>query len=154
MFGCFVNLTPLRLRCDPARTFREWLPVMRKIVGETQARSGIHYEQLCGELRKRGVNPPEVGVIFSMSEHNAPLHFGGLELTWLNQHIENMPWGFNLVFDPHNEEHQCHAAFDARIYNPARVRVWLRRFMRFLDAASRSSDLSIGQLLAMSKKAV
>jgi amino acid adenylation domain-containing protein len=152
MFGNFVNLVTLRFRCDHTRTFNEWLSVVRKTVSETQSHSEIRYEQLCEELRKRNVNPPEIGIIFSVAEHSAPVRFGGLEMTWLDQHIERMPWGFCVVFDQHNEGQHCQATFDARIYNPARVKDWVGRFARLLDAAAHNPDLSIGKLLAMSKK--
>jgi hypothetical protein len=151
MFGDFVNLATLQLRCDHARTFREWLSVVRKMVGETQAHSEIPYERLCEELRKRGVKPPKIGVIFSVSEHTAPVRFAGLELTWLDRHIENMPWGFCMAFDQHHEEAGCRLSFDARIYNPGRVRNWLNRFMRLLNAVSVNPDLPVGKLLAVSK---
>jgi amino acid adenylation domain-containing protein len=153
MFGDFVNLATLRLRCDHAQTFREWLSVVQKTVGETQAHSEIPYERLCEELRRRGVNPPEIRVIFSVREHTAPVHFGGLELTWLDRRIENMPWGFCVAFDQHNEEARCRLSFDARIYNPMRVRKWLDRFVRLLNAVSDNPDLPVGKLLAMSKTA-
>ncbi len=57
-----------------------------------------------------------------------------------------MPWGFSVAFDPHNEERRCRAAFDARLHDPARVRAWLGRFERFLDAASREPDLPMARL--------
>jgi hypothetical protein len=151
IFGDFVNVATLRLRCDHAQTFREWLSAVKKMVGETQAHSEIPYERLCEELRSRGVNPPEIGVIFSVSEHTAPVRFAGLELTWLDRRIENMPWGFCLAFDQHNEQDRCRLSFDARIYNPIRVRNWLDRFVRLLNAVSDNPDLPVGKLLAMSR---
>ena len=151
MFGYFVNLAMLCLRCDHALTFREWLSAVRKTVGETQAHAEIPHEQLREELRKRGVNLPEIRAIFSVASH-APVHFGGLELTWLDRRFESMPWGFCLTFDQHNEEHRCRVTFDARIYNPARVKDWVGQFVRLLDAVAHNPGLPVGKLLAMSKQ--
>jgi hypothetical protein len=67
------------------------------------------------------------------------------------RHVEGMPWGFCLKTDRYNEANGCRATFDARIYNPTRVRKWLRRFARVLDIASENPDLPIGKILAASK---
>ena len=149
MFGDFVNPVTLRLQCDQTRTFREWLAVTRKLLGETQARSEISYEQLCVELQQRGVHLPETPIIFSVSDHTAPVRFGGLEIEWLDRHTSGMPWGFQLNFNQHHEEHCCLVSFNAYVYHPARVQAWISWLVRFLDAASQNPDLPLGHLLAM-----
>ncbi len=151
MFGDFANLATLRLRCDPAQTFRAWLFQVRELIGEIQLHSEIPYEQLCEELRKVNVAPPAINVIFSVTEHTVPLRFGGLVVEWLDRPVRNMPWGFCLAFDRHNEERRCRLTFDARIHNPNRVRDWLDQFLRLLAAVSNHPHLSIGELLAMSE---
>jgi hypothetical protein len=65
--------------------------------------------------------------------------------------MEGMPWGFCVTMDQHNEEHGCRVTFDARIYDPARVRKWVDQFVRFLNAASEHPDLPLAKLLAMAK---
>ncbi|HTX22556.1 MAG TPA: condensation domain-containing protein [Candidatus Aquilonibacter sp.] len=152
MFGYFVNLATLNLQCDHARTFREWLSTVRKLVGEVQARAEIPCDQLYEELRRQGANPSEIGIIFSIGAHTAPVRFGGLELTWLDRRMEAMPWGFCVTLDQHDEEHRCRAAFDARIYNPARVRKWIKRFVRLVEAIAANPDRSVGELLSAASR--
>jgi amino acid adenylation domain-containing protein len=140
MFGFFVNLATLRLNCNLRRTFREWVGVVRKIVGEIQARAEIPYEQLVEELQCGGVTPPEVRLIFGVSDLHAETNFAGIKITWQERRMENMPWGFTLTFDQHREETRCRAAFDARVCDPALVRRTIERFARFLDEVSRNPD--------------
>ncbi|HUB87951.1 MAG TPA: condensation domain-containing protein, partial [Verrucomicrobiae bacterium] len=152
MIGYFVNLVTLRLRCDLARPFREWLSVVQKIAGEAQAHAEIPYDQLCEELRRQGTKPPEFTIIFSVATHTAPVHFGGLELAWQNRLMATMHWGFCVTLNQHDEENLCRAAFDARIYNPAGVRKWLNRYAQLLEAIAANPDRSVGELLAASRK--
>ncbi|HMD54551.1 MAG TPA: condensation domain-containing protein, partial [Phycisphaerae bacterium] len=151
MFGFFANMAMLRLNCKPTQTFLEWVHVVRKMVGETQARSDIPYEQLCEELRKQGVHPPKICAIFSVSIHTAPVRFGGLVLTWHERCLAGMPWGFITALDQYNENHRCRTTFDARIYNPVLVRAFTEKYVRLLDAASYNPNLTITELLAISK---
>ncbi len=150
MFGFFVNLVTLRLRCDLTCTFRAWVSTVRQAVAETEARCKIPYERLCGELKKQGLNPPEIRATFSVSDHTAPVRFGDVELTWLERPKESMPWGFVLTFDQHNEHDRCRAAFDATIYDPQGVRNFLSRFLQFLDAVSHDPDRNLSHLRATS----
>jgi amino acid adenylation domain-containing protein len=151
MFGFFANPTALRLGCDLNRTFREWLAEVRKVVIETQARAEIPYDELCQELHKVGVKPLKFELIFGVSDHTAPVRFGGVELTWLERRMEAMPSSFTLTFDQHNEDHRCWAAFDAHIYDPARVRTFIGRLVRLLEVTSCHSTLPVATLVAMSE---
>ncbi len=151
MIGFFANLATLRLRCDQTQTFGAWVSALRRTVNETQARSEIPYEQLCEELRKEDLSPPEIRAIFSVSEQTGNMRIGGLELSWLDRRMETMPWGFTLNFDRNDENRRCRADFDARIYDPDRVRAFIGRLVRFLDTASLHPDLSLFQLLEMSR---
>ena len=151
MIGCFANLATLRLRCDRTQTFGAWVSALRRTVHETQARSEIPYEQLCEELRKDDLSPPEIRAIIGVSEQTGNMRLGGLELSWLDRRMETMPWGFTLNFDRSDENRRCRADFDARIYDPDRVRAFIGRLVRFLDAASFDPDLSLLQLLEMGR---
>jgi hypothetical protein len=127
--------------------------VVRSVTGEVPAHCSIPYDQLCDELRKGGVTPPEIRAIFSVSDHTAPLRLGEVELTWLERRPATMPWGFTLQFDQSDEAHRCLALFDARLYDPRRVRDWLDLFARFLDAASCQPDRPVPELLARCERA-
>ena len=149
MFGFFANPTALRLHCDLNRTFREWLTEVREVVIETQAHAEIPHDELCRELRKAGVKPLKFDLMVGVSDHTAPVRFGGIELTWLERRMEAMPTGFTLTFDQHNEGHRCWTAFDARIYDPAQVRDFITRLVRLLDAVSHNPKLPVAKLIAM-----
>ena len=158
MFGYFANLVPLQLPWDPTQPFHRWLATVRTLVGDMQAHSMMPYEQLCDAVRQRGVTPPAIHAIFSVAEHTIPVRFDGLELTWydpgIGPHMATMPWGFSVVCDQHQEDRRCSVTFDAHLYDPVQVRVFINRFVRLLDAASRHPDWPLATLLAMSKTAV
>jgi amino acid adenylation domain-containing protein len=152
MFGDFVNLAMLRLKCDPAQTFRDWLQSVQQAVHETHVHSEIPYEQLCLDLRRRGVALPATQITFSIAEHTAPVKFGGLEI--ISHHgkkIEFMPWGFSLYFDQHNETANC-VIFNAKIFHPARVQKWTEQFARFLEEISQHPNLPVKKLLALTSQ--
>ncbi len=146
MFGFFINLATLRFRYQPRKSFREWLSIVRATVVETEARSEIPYEQLCHELRQKGVIPPDIQVIFGISRSGNVHKLADLELTSLDRYYESMPWGFTLNFDEHDEEHSCRVTFDAGIYDPAGVRGLIDRFRRLLDAVTCNPDVVLEDL--------
>jgi len=150
MLGFFANLVPLRFRRDPAKSFREWLSVVRATMMEVSSRSEIPYEQLCSELRKSNVTPPEITVIFNTPNIRDALSFASLEATTLPRYIEGMPWGFRVNLDDRNEESGCTVNFDANRYDPEGVRRFIERFKRLLDHVSREPDLTVARLLAKS----
>jgi amino acid adenylation domain-containing protein len=145
MFGFFSNLTTLRLNCDLRQTYRQWISVVRKMVAETQARAEIPYEQLVEELQRQRVKPPEVRLIFGISDHHAPVYFGDTKLTWIERRMESMPWGFTISFDQHNEETRCRASFDAHLYDPDLVRKMIDQYLRFLDVVSQNPDTPMAE---------
>jgi acyl-coenzyme A synthetase/AMP-(fatty) acid ligase/acyl carrier protein len=151
MLGDFSNTVALRMQCDPDQTFRNWIGKVREHVGDAQERAEIPHERLRAEMTKRGVKPPDIRVVFNVWEHTMPVRFAGIEMRLQGRHVEGMPWGFCLTTDRYNETNGCRASFDARIYSPARVRKWVRRFARVLDNASENPDLPIGKILAASK---
>jgi hypothetical protein len=157
MFGYFAQLVPLQLPWDPTQPFHRWLATVRTRVSAMQAHSGLPYEQVCEAVRQRGLTPPAIRAIFSVAEHTVPAQFGGLELTWydpgIGPHMTTMPWGFSVVCDQHQEDRRCSVTFDAHLYDPAQVRVFINRFVRLLDAASRHPTWPLATLLAMSATA-
>ena len=151
MIGFFANLATLWVRFDRTLSFRAWVARAARSVGEAQARGRVPYELLCASLRREGTIPPEIRAIFNVSEQPGNMHFGGLELSWLDRRMETMPWGFSLTLDRYSEDRRCRADFDARIYDPERVRAFIARFLRFLEAASIDPDSGLVELLRMTK---
>jgi amino acid adenylation domain-containing protein len=152
MFGFFSNLITVRVGSNPTISFRDWIYAVGRRVNLARARGDIPYEHLCEELRIRGQVPPEIRAICGISDNTESSGFGGLDVTWLDRRMESMPWGFSLTFDPHNEQERCRVDFDATIYEPAGVRAFIDRLIRFLDAASCHPDLSVERLLAMTSR--
>jgi len=149
MIGPFANLATLRLRCDPQRSFREWLDSVRTAVVETEAHCELPYEELRKALHAKGIKLPDIQLIFSAFHRNRRA-FADLTLAGSDWRMETMPWGFSVNFDESDEGHDCDVAFDARHYDPAGVHTFVDRFRRLLDAGSRQPALPIGELLAMS----
>jgi acyl carrier protein len=148
MFGFFANLATLCLRCGLDSTFRQWVAEVRTEIGEIQGRTEIPYEQLCEELRRQGVNPPEIRLIFGVTDRTATVRLGDAELSWLEARMETMPWGFTVSLDQSNEQEVCRVTFDARLYDPQGVQALVERFGLFLAAAVSHPDGKLSQLLA------
>jgi aryl carrier-like protein len=153
LFGYFANLAALRLQCRPHRSFRQWVADVRAAVGDIQARSEIPYEQLGEELRRQGVNVPEIRAIFGVSDRSAVTRLGSAELTWLDRRTENMPWGFTFMLDHFEGRESCRVTFDARLYDPPRVHDLVARFGRYLAAAAAAPDMPLNQLGGAARKA-
>ena len=58
-----------------------------------------------------------------------------------------VPGGFCVTFDQHNEATHCRVVFDPGRYDPLRVREFVDRYLRLLDALSSKPDLPIRQLI-------
>ncbi len=149
MFGFFSNPVALRLRCDEALSFRQWLRDVRRVINETQAQAWLPYDELCEEFLKDGVTPPEFKMIAKVGNRRDPRSLHEVELDWPAR-VENlvMPWGFTLTFSRKGTGEECQANFNARIYDPVGAGDMLDCFVRLLDVASRRPDDALGTLLA------
>jgi hypothetical protein len=150
MLGYFTNLTTYRFDWRAERSFLDWLSLVRSGALEAERLTEIPYELLRQELRSRNVVLPPIQVLFHMSTHRLNLRFAGLRLTPMRRCEPFMPWGFTMAHDANDEERDCRVTFDARIYDPPGVRVFVARYKRLLDAVSRHPDRSLQELLAMS----
>jgi amino acid adenylation domain-containing protein len=147
IFGFFVNMAILRIRYEPKKSFREWLPAVRDTVLEAEAHSGIPYENLRDELLKQGVKPPDINVIFHVSRNRSSFEFGDLTFDWMDQHFDTMPWGFVMNPSDNDDRHGCRTLFDANLYDPAAVRDLVERYKHLLDAISCNPDETMEKLL-------
>lgn len=150
MFGFFANRITLRFSAAPQSTFRQWVGAVRDTVIQAQAHSDIPYDQLCAALQARGIKPPAAKFMFGISNHHYPRRFAGLDFIWRDRHAAFMPWGFNVRFDPKDEEHNCRTTFDTRLYDPPSVRAAMNRYTRFVENASRFPDEPLDQILLLS----
>jgi hypothetical protein len=149
LIGCFVNLVALRLQCDPARLFSDWLSEVRSLVAAAKARCEIPHQEISNVVQGLGGAPPELQLIFHapMEMRRVDMQFADLELVGSDLHTRTrMPWGFSIEL--HKSDLQiCRAYFNAETYDPAGVRAFLRRLCELLDALARHPDESIGNLV-------
>ena len=146
MIGLFANVTMIVLRCDWGLSFAEWLLVVRQRVLEVLSHSEMPNAVLNAEMKRRNVFIPPIPVSLSVMKTESPLAFGGLELSSGDR---SMPEGkgLRIGIDPRDEQHS--ALFDARIFDPARLKEMIESYRRLLDVASRHPDYSLQELLRM-----
>ena len=147
VIGDFGNLVTMPLRYEAAATFREFIRTVHRDSIATSAHGDVPYELLCGELRSRGVSPPEIHVMFYAAEQTSAMRLGKVEMTWIRRASPVMPWGFSMFMDKQNEDRFCQTMFDANLYERDAVRRFIGRFQSLLDVASRHPDRTVGQLL-------
>jgi non-ribosomal peptide synthetase component F len=150
MVGFFVNLITLRLRCSSGMSFLDLLSAVREQVATSEAHGVIPYEHVRKELTERGMQPPDIQVIFHVSRHRAAARLGDAKLDRLPDQFGTMPWGFTVNLDEYNEAQDCRVMFDAGRHDPSRVRAFIDHYRRLLDAVSRQPDLPIATLVGMS----
>ena len=150
VIGDFSNILTLRFRYDPTKSFADWLSIVREQVMHAEANSAIPYEELCDGLRQGGIDPPNIQVVFHVSLARRVIEFAGLRLSYLKSARRSFPWGFTMRFNDQDEEDGCQALFDPRLYDPAGVRVFVERYKRLLDVASRHPEKTLDDLLTLS----
>lgn len=148
VMGDFTNLVTLPFSVNTARSFRESVRMVHENTREAHSYGEIPYELLCEGLRSRRVTPPRIEVMFHWAEQSMPMRLGEVEMTWLARVAPVMPWGFSMFMDKHNEGHLCLVLFNAGLYKPAAMRVFVGQFQRLLNIAARFPDHTLGQLLA------
>jgi hypothetical protein len=112
--------------------------------------SDLPYDRVHREMRAWKIKMPQGHAILSVARMHPGLHCGGVEISQLpDRFVSVMPAMFNVMLDAANEEENCFVLFDARIYDPARVRKFIDRFIRLLDLVSRQPDIGIDQALAL-----
>ncbi len=151
MFGCFTHLVPLRLACTGQLTVGAWLARVRTAVLDAGEHAELPYEHATEELAREGVALPQVLVLFAPSEVHPARRFAGIELTPCEHSLEHyMPSGFSFMVDRDHEGDGCRTDFDARIYEPARVRAFIERYRRLAGLFCGDPERQLGELVANS----
>jgi len=148
MVGPLAHMSPLLFCYDATKTFREWSGIVRDRVFETATRSELPYEVVKQRLQAEGVEPLEIGIVFTMLGDHSDQHFGGLIMSYEFCGVGKMPWGCQFYLDSEKPENCC-VHFDAGVYDRDEMRVMLDRYLRLLEAVSRKPELPIGELLKM-----
>ncbi len=151
LFGCFTHLAALRLSSDGEPTVAQWLSRVRAAVLDAGEHADLPYESAAEELAREGVALPGVLVLFAPMEAHQSKRFAGIELGPAEQSLEHyMPSGFSFLVDRDHEQDGCRTDFDARIYDPARVRAFVERYRTLAGKLCGSADRPLGELVARS----
>jgi len=146
--GPSVNMMPLVFSYDTTKTFLEWLKIVRDRVFDTRTHSELSYEEVKQQLRAKGVEAPDIWIIFAMSGEHSDQHFGNLVIRNEFRGVGKMPRGC-LVYVDERKPENCRVDFDANDYDRNGMREMLDRYLRLLEAAASEPELPIGELLAM-----
>jgi acyl carrier protein len=146
VFGFFSNMITLIVPFDPGLSFRDWLVRVMETVADAGARRQVPYDRLCEELRRDGVEPPEIRALFHMYDDWGDVGFEQIEARPPRYWFPGMPWGFSLIIDRSQEADGCKATFDARIYDPAAVRRFVERFNRMVARVGEEPGRSLEDL--------
>jgi amino acid adenylation domain-containing protein len=150
LFGCCASLVVLMFRCDGTSSFREFLAAVRDRVRTMQRHADLPYDRVHREMRAWKIKMPQGHAILSVARTHPGSRCGGVEISQLPDRVVSaMPAIFNVMLDAANEEENCYVLFDAGVYDPARVRKFIDRFITLLDLVSRRPDITIDQALAL-----
>jgi amino acid adenylation domain-containing protein len=147
MIGNFVNIVTLKLDVVPQARFCDLVRTVRDRVAQTMARSEVPYGLLIDEFRARGLAWPQFHAIVQ-SFVPVRLSLSGLEVDVVDRAYAAMPPGFNMTFRERDDDRDCSVAFDAGHYDPAKVREFVAGFVRLLETAVASPDLTVDNLTA------
>jgi non-ribosomal peptide synthetase component F len=148
MFGPFANVAVVPVHCDWELTFRDFVGRVARTIIDVQAHAAIPFDQLQAELDAQGVAMPARHLFLHMSTARPPLRFAGLEVKWQSAKMGRPPSIRTLVrFDQYREGTGCYLSFDGRIYDPAGMAEFCGHIGRFMEAAARNPDLSLGKLV-------
>jgi hypothetical protein len=149
VFGPFVYLVALRFKVDPRQSFRDWLTTVWQIVTATEGNGPIPLDRLNAGLHERGLEPPEIKVIFNVLKNQVHARLGSLEVQKIASKMIGMPQGFHINLD--QNRHVWGAAFDAGAYDPSKVKAFVERYCQLLKAVSAQPDVPMEQFLPTRK---
>jgi acyl carrier protein len=150
MVGFFSALTALPFRVHEATSFRAWLSAVRTRVAEAEAHSDLPHGELQEELRRSGIAPPPIRMIFAapLAQAGAEHRFAGLTLRRPRQaFVAGMPWGFSLALQEYDGRPELSARFDAALHDPAGVRRFLMHLLQLVETIVRTPDRPLCELL-------
>jgi amino acid adenylation domain-containing protein len=148
IFGPFIYLLPIRFRNEPNRTFRQWVSDVNRTMVGFERHGAIPFETIYEELGRRGVRLPAMQMIFNVAQQSSRHRLGDLELTPSSGRSPGMQTGFHMQFNQVTRN-TCTVYFDARIFDPAKIRPIVECYRAFLERAARQPDLTVNELLAM-----
>jgi non-ribosomal peptide synthetase component F len=121
MIGFFSNLVMLRIDLRGNPNFHELLARVRRVTLEATEHSDIAFEELCADLKRNGIRPPKIQIIFEVKHGEISMPFANLRLRRMERKNATMPWGFQLNVMNRDDGTHGFALFDARVYDPDAV---------------------------------
>lgn len=148
--GMFTNLAPLVMPYRHDLSLADWARAVRDRLFETEKHADLPLEQLYASLRRTGLRPPAIKVMFTMASDWSEQHVGGITIRRRPHPLPEMPWGFQMYVDQNTPTH-CRIEFDASRYRPDDVRYFTASYVRLLEVAASDPGLSIGEMVAMTQ---
>jgi amino acid adenylation domain-containing protein len=153
LIGFCANHAMLVLHCDGTQSFRNFIVAVRDHLRAIQGHGEFPYEIVHDEARAWRVRLPQIRSHVSIAIPHADITFAGLRLSHLRHTARaSMPPGFEVRFDQGAGTDDCTAVFDAHVYDPAAVRVFLGRFVRLLDVVSHNPDIAVAGAVALAAR--
>lgn len=149
--GLFVNMLPMRLRLDPARTLRTHLERLREDCATALSHQDFPFDRLVDRLgtgRDLDAHPVFQAALAMQSAARTAVVLPGIDATRLD--IDSRTAKFDLLLDVTERPEGIggHWEYDAALFDPDTIAAVHRTLLGVVDAAARDPDASVGDLLA------
>jgi non-ribosomal peptide synthetase component F len=147
MIGDFSNTVALKFKFDADMSFRELISRVGDTVVAAESHSEIPYEKLSKELQKLNIATPQIRAIIAAPLGNEDLSFSGLKISRDRpQKLSTMQWGCNVELRERDGDYRCVINFDAGIYDPSLVQIFIDGLYELLNSVSHQPELTVGEL--------
>jgi len=149
IIGDFSNTIALKFECDADISFKELTSQVDATVAEAESYSEIPLDKLSAELQKRNIVTPPIKVIFAapLGDRLGEKRFANLRINrYRTQKPLYMPWGCTFELREQDGEYRCVMDFDAELYDPSLVQIFMDRLHKLLNAVSHHPELTVGEL--------
>ncbi len=152
LVGHCVNLLPVRSRCGPDLSFREFLKALKRSLLDAFEHQDLSFGRLVELLRvpRDASRVPLVPVLFNLDRAVA-----GFELSGLRTDIEEFPRS-SLVFDlsvnviDNDHDLRLDCDFSTDLFDAGTIRRWLQHFRKILESAMANPDEKLTRLRMLS----
>ncbi len=148
VFGPFAQSLPLMVRCDRDGTFHDLIDRARGLLANAQDYAEAPIWDIVTELDNQRSLVPSPPFIVNQVTYADRAEFSGLRLTSEDMANDALPsrsiW---IRFDRHGDRETCNLTYDPNIYDANAIKSLSGNFSRFMSAASRKSDSSLGTLI-------
>jgi condensation domain-containing protein len=154
VLGCCATSAILQLRCDGDATFRQLLVSVKDRLRAMHLHADVPYDRIHREMRAWRIKMPQGRAVLSTAWAHPMIRCGDIEIACLpDRTMTAPPLQFDTKFDLENEAENCSVLFDARRYDPEKVRGFVARFKRLLDHVTRTPDAPVRDVFASIKVA-